>query len=171
MKEIVQLARKAVESFVRKKEKISCPEDLSPPLLRKAGVFVTIKKGDELRGCIGTPRPTEPNLAEETVANAVAACSRDLRFPSLEKEDLPALSYEVYVLEKPERVESLSALDPDRYGIIVKSGARSGLLLPGLSGIETSEKQFRLACRKARLEPDPEEVRIFRFEAEKYEEE
>src|SRR3990170_4516567 len=92
----VRLARDAVEAWVRRGEVLE-PE-VTPALARPAGVFVSIKRGDDLRGCIGSVEPTEPDLAREIVRNAIASASRDPRFEPVTEEELPELSYSVDVL-------------------------------------------------------------------------
>ncbi len=166
----LKLARKAVKEYVNSGRVIEPSSKLPSELLdKKAGVFVTIKKKGELRGCLGTYLPVRDNIAEEIVNNAVAACSKDHRFPPVRKEELSGLKFEVYILEEPEKVEDISFLDPKKYGVLVKKGLRSGLLLPGLEEIETPEEQLAIVCRKAGLSSS-NEVEIFRFRAEKYEE-
>lgn len=150
------------------------PEDLPEEFFKKrAGVFVTIKKEGELRACIGTYLPTKDDLANEIIHNAIAAATKDERFGPIKEEELPLLSYEVHVLEKPEQIEDPENLDPAKYGIIVK-GERSfqgGLLLPDLEGIDTPEEQLLTACKKAGINPQEEKISLFRFRTRKYREE
>ncbi|MFQ6117882.1 MAG: AMMECR1 domain-containing protein, partial [Candidatus Bipolaricaulia bacterium] len=71
-----ELARRAVEEYVRHRRRISPPEELEEGLQRRAGAFVSIKKGGELRGCIGTFLPAQENLAEEIITNAISSATR-----------------------------------------------------------------------------------------------
>ena len=120
------------------------------PLLRdRAGVFVSIKKNGELRGCIGTISPVGENIAEEIIQNAISSCSHDPRFNPIGPEELPSLSVSVDVLSEPEPVKSVSELDVRRYGVIVSKGFRRGLLLPNLEGVNTVDYQLRIALDKA----------------------
>jgi len=104
----------------------------------KAGVFVSIHKKGELRGCIGTFEPQEKNVAAEVIANAVSSATRDPRFPPVEPDELKDLDYSVDVLTHPEPVEDESCLDPKKYGVIVACGWRRGLFLPDLDGVDTA---------------------------------
>ena len=133
----------------------------------RAGVFVSIKKFGELRGCIGTTVPTEPTLAEEIMRNAIRAACHDPRFAPVEPMELPDLIYSVDVLGEPQLVADKDQLDPTLFGVIVVSGKRSGLLLPDLEGVDTVDKQLAIACRKAGIRPD-EDYSIQRFRVTRY---
>ncbi|MFP4661184.1 MAG: AmmeMemoRadiSam system protein A [Halanaerobiales bacterium] len=165
----VNLARKTIESFV-KQERLQIPEPLPEELNREAGVFVSIKKNGQLRGCIGTIQPTQDNLAEEIISNAISAASRDPRFPAIEEHELPELDISVDILEEPEPIDSVDKLDPWKYGIIVEKGFHRGLLLPMLEGIDTVEEQLDIAVRKAGLSPDEdlENLQLYRFRVTRY---
>ena len=133
----------------------------------RAGVFVSIKKFGELRGCIGTFEPTRANVAEEIINNAISSATQDPRFPPVNAAELPHLSYSVDILTKPEPVEDKSQLDPKRYGVIVESGGRKGLLLPDLEGVDTVEQQIDICRLKAGISPD-EPIKLYRFEVRRY---
>ena len=168
----VQLAKEAVECYVRA-DMATWPRELplesevaierQPP----SGVFVSIKKWGDLRGCIGTIEATQMNVAMEIVHNAVAACSRDPRFLPITKEELSHLTYSVDILTEPELVEGPQDLDPGRYGVIVECGMHRGLLLPDLEGVDSVEEQVRIARSKAGI-GDEESVRLYRFEVQRY---
>ncbi|HIC95931.1 TPA: AmmeMemoRadiSam system protein A [Candidatus Bipolaricaulota bacterium] len=165
----VELARQATEEYVRHRRRLALPEGL-PRRLReeRAGVFVSIKKGGMLRGCIGTFLPMEENLAEEIITNAISSATRDYRFPPISPQELAELEYSVDILTPPEPAK-VEELDPKRYGVLVESegGGRRGLLLPDLEGVETVEEQLAIARRKAGIGPD-EPIRIYRFEVERH---
>jgi len=162
--EYVRLARLSVETYVRTGRAAALPDGLGEGLTgRRAGAFVSLHLRGQLRGCIGTTEPTADCLAREILRNAVSACSRDPRFPPVAPEELPALEYSVDVLGESEPVASAAALDVRRYGVIVESGGRRGLLLPDLEGVDTPEEQIAIARRKAGIGPD-EPVSLRRFE-------
>jgi AmmeMemoRadiSam system protein A len=164
---LVELARRAVEEFISKKTVVRPPETLTPLMSEKAGVFVCLKKGGQLRGCIGTFLPCCGNVAEETVKNAICAATEDPRFSLVTKEELPLITYSVDVLSPPEKISDLKELDPKKYGIIVVKGGMRGLLLPDLEGVETVEEQVRIAKMKAGIDP-AERADIYRFEVRRY---
>ncbi len=162
-----RLARQALEHLLRHGRSL---KPSSPPpsgLEGRAGVFVSLKKGGTLRGCIGTVEPVRRNLAEEIIANTAAAALRDPRFDPVRPDELDGLSVSVDVLTPMERVESTEELDPRIYGVLVRSGGRSGLLLPDLEGIDTAGEQVTIARRKAGLRPD-EPVELYRFRVVRY---
>ena len=163
---LVDLARLAVETWVAEGQEIpsrALPEGLP----ERAGAFVTIRARGELRGCIGTIEPVMPTLAAEVIRNAIAAAVDDSRFAPVERRELPMLSYTVYVLNPPEPVAGIADLDPSRYGVVVQSGRRRGLLLPAIEGVDTAEAQVEIARRKARIPPQSP-VELYRFSAVEY---
>ncbi|MEM5810063.1 MAG: TIGR00296 family protein [Candidatus Aenigmatarchaeota archaeon] len=190
MHPLVLLAKDAVENYIKEGKIISVPEDFPNDFLkRRAGVFVTItKKSDfnqkeRLRGCIGTYLPLRKNIAQEVIQNAISAATQDLRFGPVQKEELPYLSYTVYILSEPKLVNDISELNPQKYGIIVKTFplsfnddvvfnghfvAKTGVLLPDLEGVDTIEKQILIALEKAGIDPSREKFLIYKFMVEKF---
>ncbi len=160
----VRLARLSLETYVGTGVRAHLPEGLPSDLTRvRAGVFVSIKKDGQLRGCIGTISPVAENIGMEIMRNAVSAASHDPRFEPVREEELEDLVYSVDVLCEPELVNSEKELDPKRYGVIVQTGSRRGLLLPDLEGIDTVPKQLEVARRKAGIAAN-ESVKMARFE-------
>jgi len=164
-----ELAKKALETYIKEKRAIDPPQDLSEDCFtRKAGVFVTIEKNGELRGCIGTFKATKKNIAEEIIANAISAGTDDYRFQHVEESELIDISCIVYILEEPKLVKDLKELDAVKYGIIIISPGKFGLLLPDLDGIKTVDDQLAAACKKADIDPGKENFALYKFSAEKY---
>ena len=130
---------------------------------RKAGVFVSIHKEGKLRGCIGTILPTCRNISEEIIHNAVSAATRDPRFDAIRPEELDKLEINVDVLSEPEKIDSKAELDVKRYGVIVTSGSKRGLLLPDLDGVDTVEDQVSIAMRKGGI-TSRDKITLERFE-------
>lgn len=163
----VRLARHAIETIVHTGKNAELPQGLPSEMSERAGVFVSLKKDGELRGCIGTFEPTTKNIAEEILQNAASAALRDPRFPPVKKEELDALVYSVDVLTEPELVAGADALDVKKYGVIVEYRARKGLLLPDLAGVDTVEEQLRIARQKGGIPADAP-IRIWRFTVERH---
>lgn len=170
----IALARKTIEEYITNgeiPEKLmlegggKLPDEFTDT---RAGVFVSIHEHGMLRGCIGTISPVQDNLAEEIIANAVSASTRDPRFSPIAEEELPFLEISVDVLAPAEHISSKEELDVKRYGVIVENGYRRGLLLPNLDGVDTVEEQIAIARRKAGIRED-EEIRLSRFEVVRHE--
>jgi AmmeMemoRadiSam system protein A len=160
----VRLARLSVETYVTGGHRARLPEGLPTQMtVRRAGVFVSLHKNGQLRGCIGTTSATTPSVAEEILQNGVSACAQDPRFDPVTAEELELLEYSVDVLGEAEPIDSPEQLDVKRYGVIVSNGRRRGLLLPDLEGVETVEEQISIAKRKAGIRPN-EKVELQRFE-------
>jgi AmmeMemoRadiSam system protein A/AmmeMemoRadiSam system protein B len=165
------LARQVIETFINTGAVIDPPEHLSELLSARAGCFVSIKTREgDLRGCIGTIDPVKDTLAEELIANAISAATRDPRFPPVRRDELLGLKYSVDVLSAPEPT-TRDELDPKTYGVIVEDarGLRRGLLLPNLEGIDTAARQVEIASRKAGIPPGAN-VKLSRFRADRYSE-
>lgn len=161
----VRLARLSLETYVRTGKRAKLPEGLPEEMLsERAGVFVSIYKHGQLRGCIGTIEPVAKCVAEEIMRNAVSSGTEDPRFESVRESELDDLVYSVDVLGKPEPVQSISELDPLRYGVIVSKGFRRGLLLPNLEGVKDIETQLKIAKQKAGIPVFDDDVKIERFE-------
>lgn len=162
--EYVHLARQGVETIVRTGKEALLPGDVDDALINsRAGVFVSLHRHGQLRGCIGTILPTTDSIAEEILQNAVSAATQDPRFPAVQPNELDSLSVKVDVLMPPEPIESVEELDVMRYGVIVSHGGRRGLLLPDLEGVDTPAQQVEIACRKAGIrEGTP--IKLERFE-------
>lgn len=165
---LAQLARNTVEAIARGE---AVPEGGSVKLPRdlpaRAGVFVSLRKAGELRGCIGTIVPTQRDLAREVIHVAREASTADPRFAPVGAQELVDITYSVDVLGEPELVEGIEELDPEAYGVIVEAGGRKGLLLPDLEGISSAEQQVAIARRKAGINAD-EPVQLYRFQVQRY---
>ena len=148
----MSLARRSLEYYVHEGRMIPfgrAEEGLPEEMLQtRAGVFVSVRKGGALRGCIGTIEPVCRNIAEEIIQNAVSAGIHDPRFPSVRREELSFLEYSVDVLGETEQIQGEDQLDPLRYGVIVTKGRKRGLLLPKSGGSGHGEGQLSIASKR-----------------------
>ena len=167
MHPLVKLAKDTVETYIKEGKVINPPDELTPEMKETAGVFVSLHKMDELRGCIGTFEPTTENVAEEIINNAVSSATRDPRFPAVAPDELEQLNYSVDVLTTPEPIDSKKQLDPKKYGVIVERGFQRGLLLPDLEGVDSVDYQIDICRQKAGIAPD-EPIKLYRFEVKRY---
>lgn len=164
----VRLAKESLRYYMQHAALMPEPSGTLPPeLTNRAGVFVSLKKQGQLRGCIGTILPTQPSAAREIIRNAVSAATEDPRFSQVTSAELDELEVSVDILSSPERIESMDKLDPKRFGVIVRRGSRSGVLLPDLAGVDTVEDQVDIACEKAGIRSG-EPVDLYRFEVRRY---
>jgi len=119
------------------------------------GAFVTLRRGDVLRGCIGTLAPRGP-LAAEVAHLAVAAALDDPRFVPVGPEELDDLEISISVLGALRRLEDPLAIQIGRDGVVVQLGWQRGTLLPRVA-IEhgwSAEDLLRHTCLKAGLWPE-----------------
>lgn len=165
---IVALARHSVVATVTG-TKGTGPVSIEMP--DASGVFVTVKRRGELRGCLGTLQ-CRHGLAGEVARCAAEAASEDPRFPPVTADELPDLSVEVSVLGPLERIEPSEpgTIVIGRHGLVAEQGHRRGLLLPQVATewSWTVEQFLRQTCVKAHLPPDAWQhgAQISRFEAE-----
>ncbi|MCL2029673.1 MAG: AmmeMemoRadiSam system protein A [Deltaproteobacteria bacterium] len=144
------------------------PESLDPDpaLWPRRACFVSLKN-PALRGCIGAIYPTQPDLGREIIANALAAATRDPRFPPLTPAELPGVLFSVDVLGEPEPVWDWGELDPVRWGVIVSQGGRRGVLLPNLPGVDSVARQVAIAAGKAGIS-DLRNLTLQRFSVDRH---
>jgi len=170
----VRLAREALSAYVERNECIR-PGELSPSFKEKNGVFVTLHKEGDLRGCIGYPEPIM-DLGAAIVDSAINAGTHDPRFSPVTPEELENIVIEVTVLTPPRPYEVSKKELPDAvnigtHGLIVRKGMWSGLLLPQVA----TEWNFDCVeflcqtCLKAGLPPDSwidEDTEVLYFEGQ-----
>lgn len=163
----VRLARESLIHYLIHGNYLDIPTYITDDMkLQKRGVFVSLKKEGDLRGCIGTVFPTTDNVAMEIIKNAVEAGQRDPRFMPVREEELKYIDFSVDVLTEP-RKASRDELDPKKYGIIVRSGIKTGLLLPDLEGVDTVDEQIDITLKKAGIKSN-QEYTIEKFEVIRY---
>jgi len=157
-------ARACVEAVVTGAMVPTAPD--TPFYTRRAACFVSLKRGGDLRGCIGTLSPAEPDLGREIARNAYSAATHDPRFPPVRPEELEELSVSVDVLS-PSEPCTPGDLDPARFGVIVACGFRRGVLLPDLPGIDSVAVQLGVALQKAGIAAT-DDFDVERFTVDRY---
>ena len=147
-----------------------CRKKLPPRLTAVQGAFVTLRKDDKLRGCIGHV-VGRYSLAETVMKMAVAAASQDPRFPAVRKDEWPEIEIEISVMSPLKRITDVNNIEVGTHGIYIRRRRQAGLLLPQVAteydwGRQTFLEQ---TCRKAHLPKnawqDPE-TEIFVFSAD-----
>lgn len=151
---LLALARETIRGRLSGGRRDASPAP-GPPFQEPRGVFVTLHRDGELRGCIGYPLPVKP-LWEAVREMALAAAFEDPRFPAVRGEELPGLDIEISVLTVPQAVSGPEDVRVGVDGIIVSKGLNRGLLLPQVP-IEQGwdlEQYISYGCRKAGLAAD-----------------
>ncbi|MBS4538603.1 AmmeMemoRadiSam system protein A [Clostridium sp. D2Q-11] len=164
----VRLARENLTHYLKTGSRLTeLPSYITDDMKNKQrGVFVSLKKEGELRGCIGTIFPTTESIAEEIIRNSIEAGIYDPRFFSVEKDELEDIDFSVDVLTKPEPTTK-SELNPKEYGVIISKDTRSGVLLPDLEGVDTVDQQLSIVLKKAGIDEN-EDYDIKKFEVIRY---
>jgi AmmeMemoRadiSam system protein A len=163
----VTLALQSVRHYLEQGVPLPCPQDLPEDMRDPRSVFVTIKNGPDLRGCIGDLTPFHDTLANEIIHNAINAGIRDPRFPPVSLVEFPDLTFSVDVLTPLEKVDDLAQLDCKRYGLAIKSGKKLGVLLPDLEGVDKVQDQLEICLKKGGIGKN-EPYEMFRFEVQRY---
>jgi len=149
-KELIKLARDSIKSEFNKK-KVNIPANKI--LKEKRGIFVTLTKHGELRGCIGFPYPTLP-LGEAIMQAAKSAAFSDPRFPPLNEKELPEIKIEISILSLPEKIQAKPEnIIIGKDGLMCEYSGFGGLLLPQVATEHkmNSEQFLRALCEKAGL--------------------
>lgn len=172
---LLKIAKKAIETYVKENKLIEVP-DCPDYMKEKLGVFVTLNKNQNLRGCIGYPEPIMP-LINAVIDSAISAAIRDPRFPAVVENELDNLDYEITVLTKPKLIE---VNNPEEYpskvnigedGLIVEKGFFRGLLLPQVATEHNMVEEEFLShtCMKAGISPNAwlkDNVEIYKFQGQ-----
>jgi len=171
---LVRTARTTVTEYLKTGKKITLSDDIRSRFSFNSGVFVTLNKDKDLRGCIGFPTP-DRKLYQSLMDAAIASATEDPRFPPVAYDELDKISFEVTVLTPPEVVkvrnpsEYPSVIKVGRDGLVVRWEFGSGLLLPQVP-VEygwNEEEFLSHTCQKAGAPKDcwkQKSTTILRFE-------
>ncbi|UCH77909.1 MAG: AmmeMemoRadiSam system protein A [Candidatus Coatesbacteria bacterium] len=168
-KELLALARETLRLAVEEGRTYEPPPPALPELHEERGVFVTLKEGGRLRGCIGYVLPTKPlYLAVRDMA--INSALRDPRFPPVTAAELPALYVEISVMTPLQPVADPNEIVVGEDGLVIEGQGRTGLLLPQVAPEQgwTREQFLEGVCMKAGLPPDAytrEDVKLQKFQA------
>jgi AmmeMemoRadiSam system protein A len=173
-KELLQLARKTLEAYLKKGIIPDYKTD-NKNLLRKAGAFVTLNKDGMLRGCIGNFFSNEP-LYKNIQTMAIAAAVEDPRFRHVTPDELNHIEVEISVLSELETVKSLDEIKVGEHGLYVTKGFYRGVLLPQVATEYGWDRNTFLSetCMKAGLPEDEWKkggIKIEKFTAQVFNEE
>ncbi|MBI1870368.1 MAG: AmmeMemoRadiSam system protein B [Chlamydiae bacterium] len=153
-KALCEWSRKTLEAYFEKKSPAP-PEHLSSKFLEKKSLFVTLKKRNELRGCVGS-LSQDKTLLEMIKEMTLSAAFRDSRFPPLQQEELDKTAIEISILTDLVQISSTDSIELGKHGILIRKENHSGLFLPQVALEQGWDKETFLthACLKAGLEMD-----------------
>jgi len=173
-RKLLSIARKTIEDYVKERKRAEFTE-ADPELLKEKGAFVTLRKGENLRGCIGNIIGHGPLYL--TVRDmAIASSTEDPRFPPVTPNELKDIKIEISVLSEPKRITNPDEIELGVHGVIIKRGFRSGVFLPQVAtetGWTKEEFLSNLCAHKAGLSPDAwkdKKTEIYIFTAQVFEE-
>lgn len=168
---LLRRARAAIASTIGADAELAAAT--SPPPVLRAGAFVTLRVGGDLRGCIGYPEP-DRLLVDVVEQCAISAAVSDPRFPAVGASEWPLVDVEISVLGPIEVVADIREVEIGRHGLIAELGRRRGLLLPqvALEWNWDAEEFAAHTCAKAGLPKDAwrTDAKLFKFEAEVFSE-
>lgn len=163
-------AQEAIITFLESGRKIYIPDaDIPDELKISKACFVSLYESNgRMRGCMGTIKPRNKWLYHEIVDNAIFAAFEDDRYVPLMEGELDDITLKVETVSRPEKIQHVKELDPDRFGIIVRSQQHlEGVLLPQCEGIHTVDDQINLAMEKGNIPiSEKDYLDIFRFNIE-----
>ncbi|MGM0592941.1 MAG: AmmeMemoRadiSam system protein A [Pseudomonadota bacterium] len=175
--QLLALAERAIRHGLDYGRALSVESKSYPKTLQQPGAcFVTLERGGQLRGCIGSLSAHRP-LVEDVAENAWAAAFADPRFAPLREEELAGLEIHISVLTpaEPMRFESeqdlLAQLQPGVDGLVLEEGLRRGTFLPSVwEQLPTPELFLRHLKQKAGLPPDywSETLKVSRYTTESF---
>lgn len=170
---LLQIARDTLERIAQGQEPPTVEEVEEAELLAMRGVFVTLRKGGHLRGCIGFAETNTP-LFQTVMAATVASATRDPRFEPVTEEERADVRIEISVLSTIESLADVNLIAIGRHGLVVQAAKGqsvvSGLLLPQVASEHgwSREEFLRQTCLKAGLPADEwqQGAEVFSFTAE-----
>ena len=171
------LAYEAVEYVLQHGGHLPVDTERYPRPLREPGAsFVTLKKHDELRGCIGSLEAYRP-LVEDVAHNAYAAAFSDPRFPPLSEDELNDVDFHLSILTPPvpmnfdSEADLLRQLRPGIDGLVLEDGIHRGTFLPAVwESLPDAAQFFQQLKRKAGLPTDhwSSSIKVSRYTSESF---
>jgi len=176
---LLDIARLAIESKFRG-ENFHLYNMPYPNLNEKRGVFVTLTKSNELRGCIGNIHPVH-SIYQSVVKNTISAAFSDNRFKPITKDELKNIKIEVSILTEPAKLLSksrqgiLDKIVEFKHGIVMINNMNEGVFLPQVwEQLPKKEDFLNHLCLKACILPEmwhDKDTEIYLFEVQKFKEE
>jgi AmmeMemoRadiSam system protein A len=170
---LLNIARSAIASILKSKT-LPLIKFQSESMNRRSGVFVTLRIGENLRGCIGYVEPLFP-LAHAVQETAVKAAMEDPRFMPVTLPEFNKILIEISVLSPLLELQDIEKIEIGRDGLVIDAGNRRGLLLPQVATeYHWDREQFlQQTAMKAGLPSDAwkrKDVKLFKFTVDKFDE-
>ena len=173
---LVNLSKEVIKYYLENDKLMEKPKDYPIELDEPLGVFVTLNKKNNLRGCIGYAEPVKP-VIDAVMGVAISAAFNDPRFNQVSQEEFGQLDFEVTVLTKPEIIEVahpkqyFDEIEIGRDGLIIQKGYSRGLLLPqvAVENLFTIEDFLNHTCMKAGISADSwmdESCDVYKFQGQ-----
>jgi len=173
-KKLLKIARETLDAYLIKGKTpdFKVAEGI---LTQRRGAFVTLTKNGKLRGCIGYIQPVKP-LYQAVQEMAIAAATRDTRFPSITASELKDIKIEISALSPLQRIYDVNKIEVGKHGLYIIKGWASGLLLPQVAtDLGWDREEFlENVCRKAMLPLNAwkdKDAELYIFSAEIFHEE
>lgn len=145
---LLKIARQTLEKFVMEREKLE-PQTVNQKMWEKRGVFITLRKGKQLRGCVGVIEPLDSVLL--AVRDNTIAASRDTRFLPVLPEELQNINIEISILSKPEVIKFSEINKGD--GVVLEYKEKKATFLPQVwNDLSDKDKFMNALCIKAGLD-------------------
>jgi len=178
-KYLLNLARRTLEEYLTKRSVLQIDEAEVPLGLKvKQGVFVTLEKKGELRGCIGCLEPQKP-IYQAVIENVINAAVNDWRFPEVSPSELKDISIEISILSVPQLLkakaeERARVLRPLVDGVILEEGLNLATYLPQVWEQLADPQTFLCSlCEKGNWPKDAwqdEKIKLYIYQAEHFKE-
>lgn len=156
----LSICRKTIEYYITTGEKIQF-SNLPDIFKEKIPVFVSLRKGTQTRGCAGTFF-TDRSFVDNLIEFSIIAATRDFRNRIIDKEELKDIRIQITIPDRPVEIKSLDCYNPEKEGLIVENGSKSGVVLPREA--KTSEYAFRMCVRNAGIDTT-QSFKLLKFKA------
>ncbi len=157
----ISICRAAIEKYLIEGERLK-PANLPEIFNKKIPVFVSLKKGNQTRGCAGTFH-RDKSLAENLVEFSIIAATQDFRHRPIDRNELKDIKIQITIPGEITEIPSINFYNPEIEGFFVEKDSKIGIVLP--KEAKTSHYALKIALRNAGLQ-NVNEVRLFKFKAQ-----
>ena len=152
---LLKLARETLQTYLKSGKMPEVDESkLTPRLKQKFGVFVSLHKNKQLRGCIGNFEPV--TLYKAIMKQVIESATCDPRFDPMTASEEPAVHIEISVMSPMKQVDSYKDIIVSMHGVYIRKERNAATFLPQVAPEQGWDRDTMLEylCQKAGLEPD-----------------